>query len=301
MTSDDRGLRCPDPSCGCAGAGPFPTAAGQPALVDFERSILTRDALERTVTAGDGGHGVVATMGRRLFAPFNQVAARHATRMIDALATGARSRVLVVGGGTVGNGARALYEAPGIEVVAFDVYPSRWTQFVADAHQIPLSDASVDAVWIQAVLEHVLEPAVVVAELVRVLAPGGWVYAETPFLQAVHEGPADFTRFTESGHRWLFRDFERLGSGSVAGPGLSLAWAIDHLARGLTRSKMVGRLVSLPFAWLPWLDRLIPEPYASDAASCVYFFGRKSNAPLPAADIVGQYRGAQRPPARRPG
>ena len=44
----------------------------------------------------------------------------------------------------------------------------------------------------------------------------GVVYAETPFLQAVHEGPWDFTRFTESGHRWLFRAFERLDSGVVA-------------------------------------------------------------------------------------
>jgi ubiquinone/menaquinone biosynthesis C-methylase UbiE len=32
-------------------------------------------------------------------------------------------------------------------------------------------------VWIQAVLEHVLDPPIVVAEIYRVLRPGGLVYA----------------------------------------------------------------------------------------------------------------------------
>jgi 2-polyprenyl-3-methyl-5-hydroxy-6-metoxy-1,4-benzoquinol methylase len=43
-------------------------------------------------------------------------------------------------------------------------------------------DGTCDAVVVQAVLEHVLQPDVVVAEIHRVLRPDGLVYAETPFM-----------------------------------------------------------------------------------------------------------------------
>ena len=98
-----------------------------------------------------------------------------------------------------------FYPEPRIALVAFDIYASPQVQFVADAHHIPLEDGCFDAVIVQAVLEHVLEPGRVVAEIYRVLKPNGLVYAETPFLQHVHEGAYElFTRFTESGHRYLF-------------------------------------------------------------------------------------------------
>src|SRR5205823_1246671 len=111
----------------------------------------------------------------------------------------ANPTILVVGGGTVGSGTDALYRDPAVRLIAFDVYGSPMTQLIADGHQIPLRDESVDAVLVQAVLEHVLDPAKVVAEIHRVLRPNGIVYAETPFLQQVHEAAYDFTRFTESG------------------------------------------------------------------------------------------------------
>jgi len=88
-----------------------------------------------------------------------------------------------------------------------------------------LASASVDGVLIQAVLEHVLDPAQVVGEIHRVLRPDGLVYAETPFLQQVHAGPNDFTRFTSSGHRYLFRAFAEIAAGPVAGPGASCSRA----------------------------------------------------------------------------
>ena len=79
-------------------------------------------------------------------------------------------------------------------------------------------------------LEHVLEPELVVAEIHRVLMPDGLVYAGTPFMQQVHEGPYDFMRFTESGHRWLFRRFERLASGATGGPGAAGSGLFDILS-----------------------------------------------------------------------
>src|SRR4029077_1561389 len=118
--------------------------------------------------------------------PANTTAPRNVARMLDLLGAGAagrRPRVLVVGGGTVGDGLDELYAERGVDLIAFDVYASPVTQFVGDGHAIPLADGSLDGVVVQAVLEHVLEPTVVANEIHRVLRTGGIVYADTPFLQ----------------------------------------------------------------------------------------------------------------------
>ena len=46
--------------------------------------------------------------------------------------------------------------------------------------RIPLSDRSVDLVLADWVLEHVPDPATTIAEISRVLRPGGWICARTP-------------------------------------------------------------------------------------------------------------------------
>jgi SAM-dependent methyltransferase len=270
----------------------------QPALVDFDRSIL--DPVELARRAGEspvprGRSGALGAI-RSLYAKGTPTSGRLAGRMRDLLrAEAPRPTLLVIGGGTLADAVAGFYDDPGMDVVAFDLYVSPHTQLIADAHAIPLAEASVDAVWIQAVLEHVLDPWRVASEIGRVLTPRGLVYAETPFLQQVHEGAYDFTRFTESGHRWLFRDFERLDSGVVAGPGIQMAWSIEHLLTGLSRSRRVGRAARLATFWVQWLDALIPDRFAVDGASGVFFFGRRGNRPLAPRDMVAHYRGAQRP------
>jgi hypothetical protein len=47
----------------------------------------------------------------------------------------------------------------------------------------------------------------------------GVVYDETPCMKHVHEGPYDFTRFTASGHHYLFKNFSQICSGVTAGAG----------------------------------------------------------------------------------
>jgi SAM-dependent methyltransferase len=201
--------------------------------------------------------------------------------------------VLVVGGGTVGNGVEALYDDLRIRLVAFDIYRSPVTQFVADAHRIPLANESVDAVVVQAVLEHVLDPEKVVSEIHRVLRHGGLVYAETPFLQQVHAGPYDFTRYTSSGHRYLFRAFEEIRAGPVAGPGTQLLWSLDHIVRGLTRVELAGKIARGLFFWLRYLDHAVPVNFAMDSASAFYFLGRRASHELTPSEILQYYRGAQ--------
>ena len=198
--------------------------------------------------------------------------------MLSAVST--KPVCLIVGGGTVGSGMSALYADKKIAIISFDIYNSAFVDFVADVHSIPLTTASVDAVWIQAVLEHILSPEQAVAEILRVLKPGGFVYAETPFMQQVHEKAYDFTRFSHSGHRWLFRQFEEIDSGPVGGAGTQLLWSVEHFTRNLTRSTNLGKLAKLLFFWLRFLDPIMSRRYCYDTAPGFYFFGFKARTAL---------------------
>jgi len=277
-----------------------------PALIDFEKSVINASRL----CAADGSSELKRDRNRlkevvgALVAGKNQIATRIVGSMLELLErdlqavpahSRPRIRILVVGGATVGSGLEPLYSNTAIDLIAFDVYSSPFVQFIADGHAIPLADASVDGVIVQAVLEHVTDPWMVSAEIHRVLRSGGIVYADTPFMQQVHEGPYDFTRFTDSGHRYLFKQFEHIDSGAVAGAGTALAWSIEYFARALTRSIRVGRLVRLCFFWLRNIDGLLDAKYSLDAASGVYFLGRKCATAVTRAAIIDYYQGGMHP------
>ena len=303
-------LRCPrcrsplkqsDGACACdsrdcAIGAPFPNSRGLPAIVDFDRSVLGQaDLSKETGVLKRNPPRPLVTFVRRHLLPYNERAGRNAERFLAELRkqSGAPT-ILVVGGGAIGSGAEALYSAPDVRLVAFDLYASENVQLIADAHHMPFAGEAFDGVWVQAVLEHVLEPQVVVDEIARVLREGGLVYAETPFLQAVHEGPYDFTRFTDSGHRWLFRRFELIDSGAVLGPFAQLLWSINQSVRALFRSATAGLVAQLLFFWLKYLDRLVPDGEARDGASALFLLARKSASSISPRDAVLYYRGAQR-------
>lgn len=267
----------------------------KPVLVDFDPSILMREDVMETGAQSQvkrTSFGPIASALKRLVSPKHTVTKENVRKLLKLLPKDRDIKVLSIGGGTTGQGMDHLFERPNVHVIAFDIYDSPGTHFVADGHDIPLIDGSIDLVIIQAVLEHVLVPQRVVDEIWRVLAKDGLVYAETPFLQHVHEGPYDFTRFTESGHRYLFRRFAIEKSGVVGGAGTQLLWSIDYFARGLFRSRIVGKAFKLAFFWLRFFDNLIPAPYSSDAASGVFFLGRKTDEIMDPEEIVDFYRGA---------
>jgi SAM-dependent methyltransferase len=288
-------LICSHGSCGqkypAVGSPP------KPVLIDDEASIV-----EVATVLASGGSSQVArayrgrllnSVMRRFAHPRNTTAERYVGRLAMDLVTETegRPRVLVIGGGTVGNGIESLYDDPRLDLLAFDVYASDNVQFLADGHQVPLKDGSVDGVWIQAVLEHVLDPQTVVAEIRRVLRPGGLVYAGTPFMQHVHEGPYDFTRFTESGHRYLFRHFTVRDSGVTAGLGTQLLWSLVYFGRGI--HFRVGQIARMGFFWLPKLDRWLNPRVTVDGASGVFFYGHTSTEIVTPAEIVSYYSGGQ--------
>jgi SAM-dependent methyltransferase len=145
-------------------------------------------------------------------------------------------RILIIGSGEVGSAADRLNTA-GVKVTGIDIYVTEYVDLVCDAHYLPFESESFDGVWIQAVLEHVMDPAKVVNEIHRVLRKDGTVYAETAFMQPVHEGAYDFTRFTVLGHRYLFKSFDLVDMGGVASVVSSLSWAIKYFFLAVTGSK----------------------------------------------------------------
>jgi 2-polyprenyl-3-methyl-5-hydroxy-6-metoxy-1,4-benzoquinol methylase len=91
--------------------------------------------------------------------------------------------------------------------VTIDIDPASDPDVVADAHHLPFPDASFEVVICREVLEHVLEPQVVMKELYRVLVPGGTLLLSTRFLFPIHEAPHDHWRFTRYTLENLASDF----------------------------------------------------------------------------------------------
>jgi ubiquinone/menaquinone biosynthesis C-methylase UbiE len=79
---------------------------------------------------------------------------------------------------------------------------------IGDAMHLPFAGDSFDAVFSQAVLEHVTDPQAAVDEMTRVLKPGGTFYAEVAFMQPVHMAPIHFFNHTPFGLAHICRRLE---------------------------------------------------------------------------------------------
>lgn len=203
-----------------------------------------------------------------------------------------------MGGAQLGAGMQAIVCHPGIELVETDIVRGPRTQVVCDANDLPFPSSTFDGAIIQAVLDDVLEPARCVNELHRVLGNNGIVYAESPFLYPVHDGPRDFHRFTHVGHRWLFREFEEISSGPIAGPATALAIVFGGFLVASFESRVARRIARtlglVAGWWLKYLDRLLlARPGAYDCAIGYYFLGRRGTQTMGMEDLLRSYRGAQ--------
>ncbi len=184
------------------------------------------------------------------------------------LAENPQAKVLVIGAGERQYSCDATYT---------DVAFARNISCICDSHDIPYPTNPSTPVIADSVLEHVCDPQRCVAEYTRVLKPGGFVYAITPFLQPGHLGAYDFTRFTHLGHRRLFRQFDEVASGRSGGP----VYAAIHLFReqlsvpdGPPPFAVAAALVRA--AWSPircgiW-TRSFPGRRNPTTAGCAFYF-----------------------------
>ena len=82
-----------------------------------------------------------------------------------------------------------------------------------------------DCVLATEFLEHYAEPEIVLKEIYRILKPGGFVFATTPFIWNLHEIPYDEYRYTPYSLERIFRKcgFETIKINGTGGWDSSLA------------------------------------------------------------------------------
>jgi len=78
-----------------------------------------------------------------------------------------------------------------------------------DLCALPYADGSFDGVVLTEVLEHCIDPRGAVAEVLRVLRPGGLLLVTSPFCWPTHQTDdyKDYWRFARQGWELLLKDF----------------------------------------------------------------------------------------------
>jgi len=189
----------------------------------------------------------------------------------------------------VGAGFRA--SPPGFLAVDSEPYPE--ADVVADISSLPFADGSVDGILCDQVLEHVPDAPAAIAELQRVLRPGGRVYLTLPFLWPYHASPHDYRRWTVSGVERDLACFEPIQVGLTGGPtttlcnvlhewlSLALSFNVDLLYRLLYVALMP---IVFPFKLLDLL--LSRYRHAGKIGALYYFHGLKRASGSPAAAVA---------------
>lgn len=273
-----------------------------PVLLNPARSVFRAEDFHASArTTFKNPDAWALRLGQLLPSPSRDVSADRCRRRLAQLLAQRpveRRRVLVVGCGDGTAGYGVLAQVEGARWLETDVSLAGRAAIVCDASDLPFDDGQFDLVICVAVLEHVLEPQRCVNEMHRVLGEDGIVYATTPFMQQVHMGEYDFTRFTRSGHRWLFRDFHEMDSGLATGPASVVVWSVEYFLMSWVASVAARRVVKgvtrLLLGWMTLLDSLLARRNAAcDAGGGFYFIGRRAPGPtLSAREIVGYYRGS---------
>ena len=222
---------------------------------------------------------------------------RHLNAAVEHLAPRARGRMLDVGVGERPYGelfSRHVDRYYGLEyppVVFGNLNPDLWDYIhvvhgiidvFGDGQELPVATASCDTVLSLEVLEHVPFPERCVAEMARVLRPGGRLLLTVPFTAPLHQLPYDFRRFTPRGleellarHGLEAEEIRPRGNvASAAGSTLS-QYLLRHWAAkarkhdgSIVMSKWRG-LLTLPFIALTQGFFALMERFAKDDALCL--------------------------------
>ncbi len=88
-----------------------------------------------------------------------------------------------------------------------DIRPGPGVDRIEDVHQLSFATATVGTVLMLETLEHVKNPIRALAEVFRVLRPGGVVAISSVMDFPVHEFPADYWRFAPQGFDLLLERF----------------------------------------------------------------------------------------------
>ncbi len=298
LIKDNDGYKCTTELCNST----YPVFNGIPILINPHNDLFEQKDFE---TKGDIFFKTYSNPIIRFLkdiqpdVTFNNISEKNYLTISKMLQNTGHIRILILGGSVDGVGIKHLKKVLKEDdlLVETDVSYGPNTTVICDAHEIPFADESFDLIIAQAVLEHVLDPFLCVREMHRVLKNDGLIYAETPFMQQVHGGKYDFLRFTDLGHRRMFRNFREVQSGLIAGAGSALTWSLKYFLTSFANTKKVDRILSYGgtflFFWVKYFDLILNKTKGSiDAASGLYFLGKKEKGYLLSdKQLLNSYRG----------
>lgn len=156
----------------------------------------------------------------------------------------------------------SLFDGVAGRYVGLDVSPGEGVDVVGTAEELPFPDASFDCVLSSQVLEHVVDPRIVLQEMHRVLRPGGLALLSTHGVVRYHatpdRRPDDYRRWTHAG---LAVEFELAGAwssidvrpnGGAAGALAFLVGREAEIALGLARAAWLSRPLQLGLNAAAW-------------------------------------------------
>lgn len=113
---------------------------------------------------------------------------------------------------------------------------------------IPLPNASFDTVILSDVLEHIYHPQELLAEVRRMLRPGGKLIMNVPFLYWLHEQPYDYFRYTRFSLERMIADCE-LSVVEMEELGGAPEVFADLVAKTVAHTRYMGQYIARFVQW----------------------------------------------------
>lgn len=137
-----------------------------------------------------------------------------------------------------------------------------------DGKRIPFEDAYFDSVLSSEVFEHIFNLPDVLAEIARVVKPGGKLLISIPFVWEEHEAPYDFARYTSFGISHLLQEagFEVVVQVKTTRYLETIFQSINaYIVKGIFRSNRYVKVLLTPILIMPLtvlglvLARILPN------------------------------------------
>jgi SAM-dependent methyltransferase len=167
---------------------------------------------------------------------------------------------------------------PAVEkYVGFDVEPHPRVDVTGFNWDLPFEDNEFDALLSTQVLEHTAKVRETVAEIRRVVKPGGLIYISVPLTFPEHGIPYDFYRFTRYGLMEVFKDFEIISLTPHNGYLATLIRLWNAFLNYIPGARFflfpvffINNLIALFFDGLAKLLSHLPHPMIKEAYDKVY-------------------------------